>query len=201
MNMPSVAKEAPPFVTFEYMEDGIDQEATLAAGRRIPKVTAFALIRQIGDKFTCTEKKAEEWLDQIEQKAIAGTYPPEWAQRYKMAFEQFKKGEELPREGTPVKTWPAPTREQVLRLLALGLTTVEDLAATPDQGLSNIGLDGRYLRDLAKNYVDSGKDTAGIVKKLADAEQSIRDKDDQIKRLEERMNALEANRTLTVPKK
>jgi hypothetical protein len=85
------------------------------------------------------EKDAEEWLKQIEDKAIQGTYNPEWAQRFKMQFEQFLKGNELPRQGTPIRTWPAPNREQVIRLQAIGITTVEDLAAIPDSGCRTSG--------------------------------------------------------------
>jgi hypothetical protein len=201
--LPQIRKEAPPFVRFEYVECGVDAEASAKAGGvRIPLVRPFALIMQHGSK-DVVEKDAEEWLKQIEDKAIQGTYNPEWAQRFKMQFEQFLKGNELPRQGTPIRTWPAPNREQVIRLQALGITTVEDLAAIPDSACRTSGLDGRYLRDLAKNYLEDSKGAGQMAKQLADLQQSNRDKDETIKRMEASIAALEAavgSKTLHVKK-
>ena len=91
-----------------------------------------------------------------------------------------------------MRTWAAITREQGTRLMALNLTTVEDLAAVPDSGLGSVGLDGRYLRDLARNVVESGKGVGAMEKKLADAEQRVRDQATTIENLSGRLSALEA---------
>lgn len=195
--MITMQKEQPPFVRFEYMECGRDVEASEKSGRHIPLVKAHALIMQHGSK-DVLEKNAEEWLAHIRQKAIEGQYPSEWVKRFEMQFEEFTKGNELPREGTPIRTWPAPNREQVIRLLALGITTVEDLSAVPDAGLGNIGLDGRNLRDLARNYIEAGTGNGALAKKLADAEQLARDQADQIKRMSESISALEAQMPKTL---
>ena len=149
-------------------------------------------IMQHGDKFSVTEKIAEEWLDHINREALSGRYDPAWVAQFKLEYEAFLKGNELPREGTPIRTWGSISREQGTRLISLNITTVEDLAAYPDSGLGTIGLDGRYLRDLAKNSLASESGMAATAKRLADAEQSIREKDDIIKRMEERLAALEA---------
>ena len=77
-------------------------------------------------------------------------------------------------------------------MLALGITTVEQLSAVPDNALSNIGLDGRNLRDLARNFIDAGQNQGTLAKKLADAEQTVRDQAEQINRMNERLAALEA---------
>ena len=191
MNL-TIRKDAPPFVRFEYMEYGVNAEASAAAGRPIPSVRPFALIMQHGSK-DCVEKDAEEWLAQIKRLAIEGRYNAEWVARFELQFKEFCTGNELPREGTPIRTWPAPKREQVFRLLALGITTVEDLAAVPDSGLGNIGLDGRNLRDLARNFIEAGTGNAAMAKKLADAEQKARDQGEQIERMAARLAELEAN--------
>ena len=150
--IPQIRQDTPPFVRFEHMEYGVDAEASEKAGRPIPKVVPFALIMQHGSK-DCVEKPAEEWLAQIRQRAIDGTYNPQWAERYRLQYEEWKKGNELPREGTPVKTCALFNGEQAKRLVALGITTVEDLAQIPDQALGGIGLDGRVLRDMARTYI------------------------------------------------
>jgi len=186
-------QEAPPFVRFEYMECGTDAEASAKAGRPIPIVRPYALIMQHGSK-DVVEKNAEEWLEQIAVKAADGRYNPEWVARFRLQYEAFTKGNELPREGTPVRTWPAPNREQVIRLIALGITTVEDLASVPDSGLGNIGLDGRHLRDLARNYIEAGQGAGVMAKKLADQELLIREQAEQIRRMQASIEALEEAR-------
>lgn len=188
--IPQIRKEQPPFVRFEYIEYGLNETASEAAGRPIPKVVPFALIMQHGSK-DVVEKDAVEWLAQIRRKAIEGNYPPDWVKRYEMQYEEFLKGQELPREGTPIRTWAAVTREQVIRLTALGIPTVEDLAQYPDSGLGMIGLDGRNLRDLARNFIEQGVNSAGVAKKLADLEQRDRDNSETITRMAAQIKELE----------
>lgn len=191
MSIPSVGKDTPPFVRFDYMEYGIDLEQSKTSSAPIPKVVPFAFIMQKGGK-DCHEAVAEEWLETKRQQAMAGQYPSEWYNHHKLQFDEFLKGEELPRNGIPIKTWPAPTREQVLRLQALGITTVEDLADVPDSGLQNIGLDGRNLRDLAKNYLAESRGAGALAKQLADLQESDRQKSATIERMSAAIAALEA---------
>ncbi len=199
----TMRKDAPPYVRFEYQEYGVNAEASKTSGRQIPNVVPFALIMQHGSK-DVTEKVAEEWLDQIDVQARDGRYNPDWVSMFRRQFEGFLRGNELPRDGTPIRTWAAINREQVMRLLALEITTVEDLAAQPDSGLGRIGLDGRNLRDLAAHYIADGKGAAGNAKKIADLEETNRQQADTIKRMQESIQALEAalpRNTLHAPKK
>lgn len=188
----------PPFVRFEDREYGINQEATARAGRPIPKVVPFALITPFGSK-DCVEKVAEDWLAQIKQKAMQGQYPAEWVATYELQYAEWKKGHELPREGTPVKTWQAISKEQQVRLVAIGYSVIEDLAQCPDSGLDTIGLDGRYLRDLARKWCDG--DSASIIKRAADLEAKVRDQDEIIARLTQQVEALSAKRGPGRPRK
>lgn len=173
----SIAQARRPMAMFEYSENGSHVSVKLM---------------QHGDKFSVTEKPAEEWLAHIHREALGGRYDPAWVAQFKMEYEAFLKGNELPRDGTPIRTWGAISREQGSRLIHLGITTLEDLAAQPDSGLGSIGLDGRFLRDLAKNQLAAGQDTGLMAKELAAAKQYARDQADQIKRMEERMAAMEA---------
>lgn len=192
MNL-TIRKDAPPFVRFEYMECGIDVEASAKSGTRIPLVKPYAKIMQHGSKDE-VERDAVEWLAQIKQKAINGQYNPEWVQRFEMQYEAFLKGDEMPRHGTPIKTWSGPTREQVIRLQSLGITTLEDLSAVPDSGLGNVGLDGRHLRDMARNFLEESKGVGMLAKQLADAQERGRQQDEQITRMQERLTQLEGRK-------
>jgi len=190
-NAPYRSDERPPFVRFEEREYGVDQAESEKAGRPIPKLVHFALITSFGSKDTL-EKVAEEWLAQIREKAIRGQFNPEWVSRFKMMYDEYLKGNELPREGTPVQTWSQLTKEQARRLKSIGLTTVEDLALQPDSALGQIGLDGRYIRDLAKAWIGEAKDKGIIARELADANVKLEAQADRIGTLEAQIAELSA---------
>lgn len=161
-----------PFVHFEEREYGRNEEASLAAGRPVPNVGLFAVIHPVGSKDS-HEKLVSDWLVDIRNKASRGAMSHEWLTAFEKDYEAYTKGHELPREGTPVKTWQMINAEPRVRLIALGLTTVEDLAAVPDSGLSTIGLDGRVLRDTAKAWITEAKDKGAVAQELATANQRI----------------------------
>ena len=172
LNVPYNSAERPPFVRFEEREYGLDNVASEKAGRPIPKLVHFAIITSFGSKDE-HEKVAEEWIASIRAKAVRGEYNPEWASKYAAQYSEYLKGNELPREGTPVQTCPLFTREQVRRLKSLGLTTVEDLASQPDSMLGTIGLDGRAMRDMAKTWISEALDKGVAARELAKANTTI----------------------------
>ena len=190
--IPTVFDKRPPYVRFEEREFGIDVAKSEEAGRPVPRMVVMACITPHASK-DVFEKPAEEWLVQIKQKASRGDFPPDWAKHFRDAYEEWKSGNELPREGTPVKTWQMTSREQANRLIAVGITTVEDLAETPDQGTGVIGLDGRYLRDMARTWVNEAKDKGISAKALADANVRIADLENRIRELTNRMNETSAD--------
>src|SRR5882757_7152455 len=99
-----------PFVHFEEKEYGINEPASVAAGRPVPRVELFAIIHPVGSKDSI-EKVATEWLKDIRAKAVRGLYDPNWVDSFERDYHEYLRGNELPREGTPVKTWQMITRE------------------------------------------------------------------------------------------
>lgn len=189
--IPTVMDKRPPFVQFRDQEYGINREASEAAGRPVPAMVTMICITPHGSKDEFV-KPAADWLAQTKAKALKGDYPVEWYNHFDLQFSEWKKGNELPREGTPIQTWQAASNEQRSRLKAIGIPTVEDLAAYPDTGLGQIGLDGRYLRDLAKGWIAEGKDKGINARALADANSKIAAQQETIDRQGERLAALEA---------
>jgi hypothetical protein len=189
--MVTIFDKRPPYVRFEEREMGLDADATAAAGRPIPRVVFMACITPHGSK-DVVEKVAEEWLAQIKQKALAGDYPSEWLSHFELQYKEWRKGNDVPREGTPIRTWQMCTGEQRTRLIGNGITTVEDLAQFPDSGLGAIGMDGRYLRDLARNWITEAKDKGANAKALADANVEIDRLKESNARLTERVDRLAA---------
>lgn len=189
--MLSLFDKQPPFVRFEEREVGLNAEATAAAGRPVPKVVFVACITSHGSK-DVFEKVAEDWLKEKKQQAMSGTFPVEWVNRFELQYSEWKNGHELPREGTPIKTWAMASREQITRLLGNGITTVEDLSAFPDSNLSVVGMDGRYLRDLARGWITEAKDKGANSKALADANVKIDSLESTVNRQAEQLNRLQA---------
>jgi hypothetical protein len=181
----------PPYVRFEEREMGLNAEATAKEGRPIPRVVVFACITPHGSK-DVFEKEAPVWLSEIKAKALAGDYPTEWFNHFELQFKEWQRGNEVPREGTPIKTWQMCTREAAKRLIGNGITTVEDLAQFPDSGLGSVGPDGRYLRDLARNWITEAKDKGANAKALADANVKIEQQQETINKLTERVDRLAA---------
>lgn len=180
----TLAQVRRPLAMFDWSDDG-----------KYIKVT----IRQ--DKYGAHEANADEWLAKITQQAADGQYDHNWVAQFKAQYDAFINGNELPDDGTPIRTWALISREQGTRLITIGIRTIEDLASTPDGELGTIGLDGRNLRDLARSFLESDKGSAALAKKMADLEQSNRDKDDQIARMSERLTALEKDKPMGLPKK
>ena len=170
--MMTVFDKRAPFVRFEERELGLNQEATTAAGRPVPRVVLMACITPHGSK-DVVEKVATEWLEQIKQQALRGQYPADWVSTFKLQYDEYLKGNELPRDGTPIQTWPAVSKQEIVWIKAVGITTVEDLAAVPDSALGSIGMNGRYLRDKARNWIDGAKDIGVVATKLANADMRI----------------------------
>lgn len=195
--IPTIQDKRPPFVRFEEREMGIDPVASEKAGRPVPKLVFMALITPHHSK-DVVEKIAEEWLGQIKKKALNGEYPVEWFNHFDLQYSEWRKGNELPREGTPVKTWAMATREISTRLIASGITTVEDLAEMPDSNLGAVGLDGRYWRDLAKGWINEAKDKGVNAKAIADAnikivglEEKLAQQSVMLERMRARLDAAE----------
>lgn len=185
-----IADKRPPYVRFEEREMGVDPDASKAAGRPVPRTQVCVCVTSFGSKDEYVAI-ADEWIKLKIEKAALGEYPLEWAQHFRAQFDEWKKGNELPRSGTAVKTWQMVTREQANRLHAIGHTTVEDLAEVPDSALGQIGLDGRYLRDLARGWINEAKDKGANTRALADANTRIDDLEKVNAELRQRLSALE----------
>ena len=84
--------------------------------------------------------------------------------RWPMQWFKFTKMGESKPEGTPVEQWPALTVMQVALLKSLNVLSIESLADLDDMHISKLGPDGRNLREKAKLYLKSSKDSAFVEK-------------------------------------
>lgn len=76
------------------------------------------------------------------------------------AYDAWKKGFEIPTQGTPLAAWAGVTADQATELRKIGIFTVEELASLPDDKFSRIPVPNtREVRDLARKYLSSDGDT------------------------------------------
>lgn len=184
-------KEVMPHVRFENKDYGRNEAASLKAGRHIPNHATFIIIHPHGSKDE-SEQIAEEWLPRKRTEASRGNYNLDWIEHFERQYTAWKSGQELPRQGSPIMTWQMISPEQQSRLRALGLTVVEDLAAIPDSGLSEIGLDARIMRDTARAWIAEGQQKGINAQELAYAKTEIERQKGVIASQEERLQILES---------
>lgn len=149
-------KEArPSYVTFGFAEQE-DRTASQAAGHYVPKEVAFAYITPQGSKDRF-EQQATEWLEKQREAARQGRIPQAWYDHYKASYEAWLKGQELPVNGTPLRTWPPASKAQVNLLINIGILTVEDLANCNEEAIARMGMGGRALVELAQTWLLQAK--------------------------------------------
>ena len=91
------------------------------------------------------------------------------------AYEAWKSGQEVPVDGTPLGAWPGINETQAEAIRAIGIRTVEDVAAMTDTIMARIRLpNARSIRDLAQRFI-TAKDDRAVEQALADKDREIAD--------------------------
>lgn len=88
--------------------------------------------------------------------------------RWPREYEAFKRGQELPREGTPLRNWPNSqmTPARVEELAFFNIVTVEELAAVGDNHLQNLGMGARVMRQAAITFLEVSRTGTGPLERL-----------------------------------
>lgn len=84
------------------------------------------------------------------------------------SYDAWKKGQELPADGTPLDAWSALSKAQAKAFKDAGFTAVEHIAAMEDGQIARIRLpDVRRIRGLAQAYVAHRNQSAPVEAALA----------------------------------
>ena len=94
----------------------------------------------------------------------------EHKQRWPQHYEAFKKGQEAPEDGLPMKHCPLFSVAQVKTMAGLNIHTVESLAELNDAFIVKLGMGGRGMVAMAKAYLSDAKDSASATKHAAERE-------------------------------
>lgn len=132
----------------------------------------------------------------------AGRVKDEHRFRWPGYYEAFKKGQEPPQYGYPIKEWPALTPAQVANFQALNIHTVEALAQVPDNLLQHLGMGAFQTRDKAQKWLAVQKDAEVLNQVMAerDASNAARDATQrQLDDLQARLGAMERAQTPLAP--
>lgn len=164
-------KDRPAYVRFERIAVE-DVAATKAKGHYISKDIDYAFITPPYSK-DVFKKKAAEWFSDLKSDINNGRLPEEWRDNYLKQYEAWKKGEELPLNGTPIKGWGVISPAQQETLIRMNILTVEDLRAINDEGIKRIGMGALDLKNKAAAWLDQLNDKGPLTIKVASLEADI----------------------------
>lgn len=181
-------KERPAYVRFDRRPIE-DRAASEREGRYVAKDIDYALVTPPYSR-DVFEQEANEWLAQMRRESQTGRLPVEWYERYEEAYRRWKKGEEMPLSGTPIKGWPVLSPAQQKNLTSMNILTVEDLAAVNDEGKRRIGMGAQDLCDKAKAWLAQTKDKGPLTMENASLKAENRALKTQNEQLEIRVKEL-----------
>jgi len=178
----------PPMVKFERRAVE-DKAESRKQGKIVYKDEDFALVipPYSRDK---VEAKVERWFDNVRANIKNGRMPQAWLDHWEEGYEKFKKGEEMPLNGTSVKNWPAISQSECKRLIAANILTIEDLAQVNDEGIRRLGMGALELKNKARAYVQAAKDAGPLIMEMAALRKETEQKDAVIASLVEKVEAL-----------
>jgi len=159
-----MSAERPPYVEFYYRAVE-DRTESLAQGHYVTKDVAFAKIWRAGSR-DCNDEDAKVWITKLEKAAREGMIPETWPKHFNDRFEAWKKGEEIPLTGTPIKGWPIISPAAGAAIIKAGYLTVEDLANAPDQEVTAIGMGAISFKQKAKTWLEQAANSGKVVERL-----------------------------------
>jgi antitoxin (DNA-binding transcriptional repressor) of toxin-antitoxin stability system len=107
-------------------------------------------------------KDADEWIASLLEKgttrgpfdSAANEYQT-WHKHFSEQLARFKAGEELAVSGTPIRAILAFTKAEIAQVENARIYSLEDLSTCNEEGLRNIGIGARALKDKATQLLAS----------------------------------------------
>jgi hypothetical protein len=178
----ALLEERPAYVEFETRAIE-DREATIEQGYWVGKDVDYAVITPPGGSLV-VERNAEEWFAQLAQQGSP------FLAVYERAYRAWKDQEEIPIEGTAIKTWAAISPSDIARVIKANVRTVEDLARAPEAALTKMGMGARALQEKAKAWLETA-DQGKVAEELAALRARLDDLENDNERLTEDKAELE----------
>lgn len=164
-------EKRPPFVTFEVRAEE-DRAASVAQGHFVAKDVIYAIITPIGSKDRY-EQEVSVWFNNLKEEVRTGRFPQRWLDAYEATFAAWKRNEEPPVDGTPLRNWPVISPAQFSLLKSLHLRSVEDLAAANEETIGRMGFGGRQLVAKAQAWLKSAQDVGKVSEQLVSLQTTV----------------------------
>lgn len=114
-------------------------------------------------------------------------------ERWPKEYEAFKKGQEMPLDGTPLEEWNVLTKSALYELKSFGFRTIEDVSEMTEHAVQRLGMAGRPLKLKAVAYL-SEADRTRIANSVIEANEKLQsqlaDRDVKIQNLQEQVDAM-----------
>lgn len=183
-------EDRPAYVRFE-KRPVEDRNATIQAGHYVARDVDYALVTPPYSR-DCHEQEAAVWLAQMDVEVSSGRLPATWRDNYKAAYEAWKKGEEIPVEGTPIKGWQLFSPAQQKNAIELGFRTVEDLAGMNAEGLQKFGIGGQDAKNKAQAWLKAANGPGKLAGEISALQVAVSQLQEQNRRLEEQNKEMAA---------
>lgn len=188
--MPEIKTDRPPFVTFGVLAEE-DRQASIEAGHYVAKDVEYAFITQPGSKDR-VERVVVDWFSHLAEQVEQGRFPSEWLQAFKEKFRLWKQGQELPVNGTPVRTWAAASPAQIKMLTDLHVLTVEDLAQANEETLGRMGMGARDLKRRAEDWLKTSQDVGKVSAELSATKAALEAAEQRTESLQAQLTQMQA---------
>lgn len=182
--------DRPPYASFE-MRAVEDRDLTVKRGMYMTKDVAFAVIIPPGSKDR-VERKAEEWIADLELRVSEDRFKPEWLSQIKARYTEWINHREAPIDGTAIGNWPILSPSQRKACETYNIRTVEELANLSEEGMANLGMGSRALKDQAKSWLIAANDIGKVASRLAAVEVQMKTMQAEIAAKDERLSKFEA---------
>lgn len=147
-----------PYVRFETeVEAAKDAEGHNKYTNKI-----MAYITSAGSKDEVV-KVADEWIAQLREKSqLRGAFDQaaneydQWHDRFSKMLQNYKDGQGMDHEGTPLRASLAFTPAEVAQCEGVKIFTIDALAVCNEEAISRMGMGGRTLKQKAQKILESG---------------------------------------------
>jgi hypothetical protein len=199
MNMSTVDNERPPYVVWEIRAIE-DRTASIEKGHYVGKDVDYAIITRPGSRDTL-EKEALVWLADLREKSRKGELPVNWFSAFQESYNFWKKGEEVPLDGTPIKGWPLLSPAAQKEMISAGIRTVEDLAVFSDSELSILGTGAISFKAKAQSWLAAAKDTGKLAEKITAQNTRMAELEKLVQKQAEVIQSLQSSQPKPLPAK
>lgn len=183
-------KSRPPHLKF-IMQAVENRNASIEQGHQVFEDIPHVVITPIGSRDSVT-KVVSEWLAQSAQQVQEERLPAQWAEMFRSAFDHWKRGEEIPVNGTSLANWPAITPAELASCKAVCVLTVEDLAQANDETQRRLGMGGLELKKRAAQFLDAAHGAGRLVAENAALRKELEGVKARNEEVEARLMRLEA---------